>query len=81
MFIYQPHIDSTDRTVWYGGESTQLHYERCTNDDHDNPEWVGITVCTLGGGLPTGMSELRRELVDYYNWCQCMEHDSLLDTL
>ena len=66
MFIYQPTIDSTDRTVWYGGESTQLHYETC---DYDG-EWHDKHVRTLDGGIPAGVSELHAELVDYYNYCQ-----------
>ena len=77
MFIYQPHIDSLDRTAWYGGESTQLHYEK------RNPvgKWINCDVRTLGGGLPTDMSELHAELIEYYNYCQCIDSESLLDTL
>ena len=66
MFIYQPQIDSTDRTVWYGGESTQLHYELCDS----NGNWTDEHVRTLGGGVPAGVSELHAELVDFYNYCQ-----------
>lgn len=65
MFIYQPHINSTDRVAWYGGESTQLHYE--TQDERG--EWNDQAVRTLGSGVPAGMSELHAELVDYYNYC------------
>ena len=66
MFIYQPTVDSDDRTVWYGGESTHLHYQRlnCYGD------WCDISVRTLGGGIPAGVSELQAELIDYYNFCQ-----------
>jgi len=67
MFIYQPHIDSTDRVIWYGGESTQLHYEQL---DLATGEWLDKGFRTLGGGLPKGMSELQAELIDYYNYCQ-----------
>jgi hypothetical protein len=66
MFIYQPHINSTDRVTWYGGESTQLHYE-VRNPDH---EWTDLAVRTLMAGIPQGMSELHSELVDFYNYCQ-----------
>jgi hypothetical protein len=66
MFIYQPQHDSTDRTIWYGGESTQIHYEQQDCDGH----WWGRDVRTLGGGIPAGVSELHAELVDYYNYCQ-----------
>ena len=66
MFIYQPTVDSDDRTVWYGGESTQLHYQvRVVHDD-----WTDISVRTLGGGIPAGVSDLHAKLVDYYNYCQ-----------
>lgn len=66
MQIYQPFINSTERVIWYGGESTQLHYEcvTCSGD------WRDINVRTLGGGIPASMSELHAELVDYYNYCQ-----------
>jgi hypothetical protein len=64
MQIYQPFINSTDRIVWYGGESTQLHYEllKCN-------EWVDCDVRTLGGGIPSGMSELHAEMREYYDFC------------
>jgi len=66
MFIYQPTINSHDRTIWYGGESTQLHYE-CSDS---NGIWHDKDVRTLGGNTPVGVSELHAELVDYYNYCQ-----------
>jgi hypothetical protein len=65
MFIYQPTVDSTDRVVWYGGESTQLHYEV-----HGDFGWLDYAIRTLGGGTPAGMSELHAELSDFYNYCQ-----------
>jgi hypothetical protein len=71
MFIYQPQADSTDRVVWYGGESTQLHYELLDCDGN----WVDRVVRTLGGGIPAGVAELHAELVEYYNYCQCMEDE------
>jgi hypothetical protein len=70
MFIYQPTINATDRVVWYGGESTQLHYEQQVDGRNDNSEWIGCAVRTLGGGIPQGVSELHAELVDFYNYCQ-----------
>ena len=66
MQIYQPFVDSTSRVVWYGGESTQLHYEYIAFDG----DWYDVNVRTLGGGIPPSMSELHAELVDYYNYCQ-----------
>ena len=70
MFIYQPTVNSTDRTVWYGGESTQLHYEVQVNDHAGNPDWIDIDFRPFGGEIPAGGSELYAELVDYYNYCQ-----------
>jgi hypothetical protein len=70
MFIYQPHINSTDRVLWHGGESTQLHYEQQVDGWDGNPDWIPRALRTLPEGLPTGMSELHRELIDYYNFCQ-----------
>ena len=66
MFIYQPLVNSSDRVVWYGGESTQLQYEHQCTDGH----WWNMGVRILGNGLPSGMSDLHAELVDYYNYCQ-----------
>jgi hypothetical protein len=68
MIIYQPHIFSTDRIIWYGGESTQLHYQE-QGGNHQST-WVDRSVRTLVGGIPTGMSEMHSEMVDYYNYCQ-----------
>ena len=62
--IYQPQANSTDRVAWYGGESTQLHYEVQCTDGH----WWDRGVRTLGGGMPTSMSELHYEMIDYYNY-------------
>jgi len=69
MLIYQPHITSTDRTVWYGGESTMFHYQVQCVDGH----WWDKAVQNFGGGIPSGMSEMRAAMVDYYNNCQIME--------
>ena len=73
MFIYQPHIDSTDRVSWYGGESSQLHYEVQVDGWDGNPTWIDRHVRTLGSGVPAGMSELHAELRDYYDFCNSME--------
>jgi len=76
MLIYQPKCDPNFRIAWYGGESTQLHYERKTAD-----EWTGIDVRTLGGGVPTGVKELLHEMQDYYDYCITMTYDNLYDTI
>jgi len=64
MLIYQPKCDPNFRIAWYGGESTQLHYEQ-----NQDGEWTDIDVRTLGGGIPTGVKELLREMQEYYNYC------------
>jgi hypothetical protein len=70
MFIYQPHINSTDRVVWHGGESTQLHYQFLDHFNDGRTGWIDSFVRTLGNGIPSGMSEMHAELVDFYNYCQ-----------
>lgn len=75
MFIYQPHISATDRVVWHGGESTQIHYQVQVDGWDGNPDWIDRDTRTLGGGIPAGMSEMHAELVEYYNHCQCQEID------
>ncbi len=42
MFIYQPVCNSGDRVAWYGGESTQLHYEVQVDGYDGNPDWITI---------------------------------------
>ena len=74
MFIYQPNTYSSDRVVWYGGEATKLHYEQEAVDANGCPEWLDVAVQTLAGGIPAGVSELHAELVDYYNYCQTIDH-------
>jgi len=78
MFIYQPNQYSDDRVVWYGGESTQLHYEKECVDDNGCPEWRGVAVRPFGNGLPSGMSEMHAELVDYYCYCNTMKYEKKL---
>jgi hypothetical protein len=70
MIIYQPTVDSTDRVVWHGGESTYLHYEKFIND-----MWLERDVQTLGSGLPRGMSEMYAEMVEYYQLSQVLEQE------
>ena len=73
MFIYQPHEYSNDRVVWYG-ESTQFCYEKEALDANGCPQWVDTGVRVLNDGMPTGVSELHAQLVDYYNHCQITDH-------
>ncbi len=75
MMIYQPHINSTDRVVWHGGESTQLHYEQQVDGWDGNPDWIDRNVQTLGGGIPTSMSEMFTHMQEFYNYCQVCEFE------
>ena len=70
MIIYRPFISSTDRVVWHGGNSTQLHYEKLINN-----KWIERDVQTLGSGIPSGMSEMHAEMMEYYNLSQILEQE------
>jgi hypothetical protein len=82
MQIYQPDIDSSNRVIWNGGESTQLHYQSKLQDyacyyigdeGADGCDWIDIYTRTLGE-LPSGMSELHAEMADLYNYCAAGMH-------
>ena len=60
---YFPPGSETTRVSWYGGKSTQLHYEVC----RDN-EWSGVVTKTLMD-MPPGVKELSQEMVEFYNDC------------
>ena len=83
-FIYQPdrnELIRTYRVAWYGGESTQLHFQRCNqllktpNFDGEH-EWVDIDVRTLMD-MPTRVKDLYEEMRDYYNYGICLEQEYL----
>jgi len=61
--IYKPSAENQYRVTWYGGESTQLHFEKLWNTfdpdtDATYQEWLDRDVRTLGGGIPTSMKEM-----------------------
>ena len=76
MFIYMPFISSTDRVVWKGGESTQLHYEVQVDGWDGNPDWIERDVRTIDS-LPSGMKELLHAMQDYYQDCTSLEIERL----
>jgi hypothetical protein len=41
--------------------------------------WRANDVRTLGGGIPTGMSDMHAKMVDYYHHCQDMELERRLE--
>jgi hypothetical protein len=69
---YFPSTSTTVRITWYGGESTQLHYEelRLSYDPEYDQDWFCIETKTLGNGIPTQVKELYQEMVDFYNESQ-----------
>ena len=74
MQIYQPCIDSHDRVIWNGGESTQLHFQ--FDDGHfGETEWIDEYTHTLMD-FPTSMSELHAAMVDLYNYCSAGMHNT-----
>jgi hypothetical protein len=60
MLIHQK--TATERIVWRGGSSTQLHYEVLKGDD-----WKEFDVCFFMQ-FPTSTKEIRLEMDDYYDW-------------
>jgi len=75
MMMYQPCIDSRDRVIWYGGESTQLHFQLELEGYNDEAEWIDEYTRTLGGGIPSSMSDMHAEMVDLYNHCSAGLHN------
>ena len=67
---YFPSTSTTVRITWYGGESTQLHYEELTQIFNGTDEWIAVNCKTLGNGVPTQVKELYQEMVNFYNESQ-----------
>jgi len=59
------------RVVWYGGESTQLHFEKQVFKD----EWRAIATRTLQYSFPTGVKELLLEIEEYYHQGLVLEEE------
>ena len=71
MMIYQPSADMNYRVVWYGGESTQLHFEK----QIFSGEWRAIDTRTLPCSFPTRVKELLIEMEDYYHHGLILEEE------
>jgi hypothetical protein len=71
MMIYQPSADMNYRVVWYGGESTQLHFEK----QIFSCEWRAIDTRTLQDSFPTRVKELLMEMEDYYHHGLILEEE------
>jgi hypothetical protein len=71
VMIYAPPLDKHYRVTWYGGESTQLHFEKRVtgldvNDDF-NTEWVQQDICTLEYDMPTSTKDMYQKMKEYYD--------------
>lgn len=61
MLIHQP--TNTERIVWYGGNSTQIHYEV-----FDGNEWKTFETETITE-FPHSVKEFKQAVVDFYDYC------------
>lgn len=81
MLIYQPQCDDRTRVAWYGGTSTQLHFQHRGITE----QWIDIETRTLGNGIPGGVKELLHEMEDFYNYCygetSVLDQDNLIATI
>ena len=76
LLIYQPDrpVDADKRlyrVAWYGGESTQLHFQKwgivATPNFDGDYEWIDLDVRTLME-MPTKVKEMWLEMKDYYDF-------------
>jgi len=72
MLIYQP-TDEPVRIAWYGGESTQLHFEM----QNSLGEWKQFAIQTLGNGIPDSVKDMLLAMSLFYNECHCTPTNSL----
>jgi hypothetical protein len=82
VFVYPTDTKAGFRVAWYGGESTQLHFQKFWNvydldSDQEHSEWTDRDVRTLGSGLPSSIKDLLMEMVDYYEYGCDMERERL----
>jgi hypothetical protein len=80
MLTYQPECDTRTRVAWYGGESTQLHFQQRGHTER----WIDIETRTLPF-IPGGVKDLYAEMRDYYNYCygetSVLDQDNLIGTI
>ena len=81
MLTYQPECDARTRVAWYGGTSTQLHFQQRGITE----KWIDIETRTLGNGIPGGVKQLLHEMEDFYNYCygetSVLDQDNLYGTI
>ena len=81
---YRPN-EGKYRITWYGGESTQLHFEKLWNMcDLDTgaiwQEWMNRDVQTLGA-MPTSMKDMLMEMEEYYQYSVDMEQERIREMM
>ena len=73
VMIYQPRHEQRFRVTWYGGESSQLHFERREYDTDDHTfVWKDIDVRSLMH-VPTQVKEMLIEMEDYWHQAIILE--------
>ena len=69
-YCYDINGDSIYRVIWFGGESTQLHFQRRVllppPNDNKRTAWVDKDICTLVC-MPTRVKDLYEKMRDLYN--------------
>ena len=75
--VYQPKAEKHFRVTWYGGESTQLHFEKYRSVSG----WYDRDVRTLGGGVPSSIKELLHEMEEFYNDTIVLEQERLMQRM
>ena len=78
--VYRPEQQGF-RVVWYGGESTILHFDKLWNTfDPDTgavwQEWLNRAYQTLPS-IPTSMKDMLMEMEEYYQLCMELEEELL----
>ena len=73
VMIYQPKAENTFRVTWYGGQSTQLHFEKY----RPVSGWYDRDVRTLGSGIPAGIKEMLIEMEHYYHDAIILEQERM----
>lgn len=84
--VYKPSAEEQYRVTWYGGESTQLHFEKLwrtldLDTDAVYQEWLDRDVRTLGGGVPTSMKDMLFEMEDFYHYSINMEQERIREMM
>lgn len=82
VMIYQPTAEKRFRIIWYGGQSTQLHFQKRIHmynldTEHSYIEWQDRDVRTLGGEVPAQIKDMLLEMEDYYHQAIIMEEERI----